>query len=414
MIGSLRTLLCIPVCAVALMAQGPDTQTPTGAGTTAPGGSVGANPNPGGLSRTPPPNRGIQDQNQDNTIQRTIFISGKVMTDDGSPLPPNIAVQRLCGGASPQTMAFTDSKGHFNFQWDRPNSAFADASESGFDGALGSARNSRSSGGINGGSGLSGMGDRIQNCEVLVNVVGYRSNPIQLFNHGSLDNPEIGSIILHRMSNVEGTSVSATGFAAPKDAKKAYEKGLQTMLKNKPDEAAKEFERAVQLYPKYADAWYNLGKVRIRLKQAEPAREALEKALEADGKLVGPWFELGLLSASEQKWEDTEKYMDKTTHLDPVDFPQAWYIHAVAAFNLGKLEAAEKSAREAQKLDARHVNPRADYLLAIVLVERRDYSEAVAQFKAYLKAVPNAPDASQIQAQVEEISKFISGKGPGK
>ena len=406
-----RTALSTLAFAIALRAQGAGQQTPTGtgAGSAGSGGTVGTTIGPTSPTRLPnTPTRGMD--GLDNSIQRPIFISGKVMTDDGSPLPSNISVQRLCGGTSPQTMAYTDSKGHFNFQWDRPNSGFADASEPGFGGAPGGATraSSRNSAGMSSSSGLSGSGDRIQNCEVQVNVAGYRSNSIQLFNHGSLDNPEIGTIVLHRLANVEGIAVSATGFSAPKDAKKAYEKGLQALLKNKPEEANREFEKAVELYPKYADAWFNLGKARSRQKQNEPARQAFEKALEADGKLVGPWFELGLLSASEQKWEDTEKYMDKTTHLDPVDFPQAWYIRAVAEFNLGKLEEAEKSAREAQKLDSRHLNPRTDYLLAIVLVERRDYSEAVNQFRSYLKAVPNAPEAGQIRAQLDELSKFVN------
>ena len=37
------------------------------------------------------------------------------------------------------------------------------------------------------------------------------------------DNPDVGSIVLHRLSGVEGTSVSATSYNAPKDAKKARE-----------------------------------------------------------------------------------------------------------------------------------------------------------------------------------------------
>jgi tetratricopeptide (TPR) repeat protein len=214
------------------------------------------------------------------------------------------------------------------------------------------------------------------------------------------------------MGNVEGTSVSATSFAAPKDAKKAFDKGLQAQLKNKNDEAEREFEKAVELYPKYADAWYNLGKARARQKQNDSARDAFEKALAADNKLVGPYFELGLMAAGEQKWADAQKYLDRTNHLDPVDFPQSWYLQGVAEYQLGNLEAAEKAAREAQKLDPQHLNPKASYLLATVLVERRDYSAAVEEYKSYLKLAPNAPDSAQVQAKVDELSKFLAGNAP--
>ena len=143
---------------------------------------------------------------------------------------------------------------------------------------------------------------------------------------------------------------------APKDAKKAYEKGLQSLLKNKPDDASKEFEKAVLSYPKYADAWMNLGKARMQQKSFEPAREALLKAIEADPKLVSPYIELGMMAAQQNKWEEAGPYLDRALRLDPIDFPQAWYVDAAANFNLKKFDAAEKSAREAQKLDAKHVN----------------------------------------------------------
>jgi Flp pilus assembly protein TadD len=400
--------LCLPAAGLvlfaALFAQGPGGQTPpAGGGTT--GGGIGTTPSTPGRTPTPstptrPNQPGLDDL---NTIQRVIFISGKVMMDDGSPLPSNIAVQKVCGGINPQTMAYTDAKGHFNFQWDQPNSGFADASESTFGnipGMSGRRANSISTDAMN-------SGGRINGCEVQVNVPGYRGNSIQIFNHTSLDNPDIGTIVLHRLGNVEGLSVSATGMGASKDAKKAFDRGLQAQLKNKNDEAAKDFEKATELYPKYADAWYNLGKVRARLKQDEPARAALQKALEADPKLVGPYVELGMLAAGEEKWEDAQKYLDRANHLDPVDFPQAWYVQAVAEYNIGNLEAAEKCAREARKLDSRHANPRTGYLLGVILAEMRDFSGAVDEFKSYLKAAPNAPDAAQVQSKVDELSKFI-------
>jgi tetratricopeptide (TPR) repeat protein len=393
------------------MAQGPGLQQPTGGSASSATGSIGSTPTTGrvpGITTPTRPSGGLDDLS--GGIQRPIFISGKVMTDDGSPLPNNVAVQKVCsGGVNPRTMAYTDSKGHFSFQWDQPNAGFMDASEPGFGGAPGMSGR-QSSGGLS--SASARQGGRIDNCEVQVSVAGYRSNSIQLFNHTSLDNPEIGTIVLHRMGNVEGTSVSATSFAAPKDAKKAFDKGLQAQLKNKNDEAAREFEKAVELYPKYADAWYNLGKARARQKQNDAAREAFEKALAADNKLVGPYFELGLMAAGEQKWEDAQKYLDRTNHLDPVDFPQSWYLQGVAEYQLGNLEAAEKAAREAQKLDPNHLNPKSSYLLATVLVERRDFSAAVEEYKSYLKLAPNAPDSAQVQARVEELSKFLAGNTP--
>jgi tetratricopeptide (TPR) repeat protein len=373
--------------------------TGAGAGASAPGRSIGP-----AVPQTPTTN---QNQTAPN-IQRTIFISGKVMMDDGSPIPSNIVIQRLCNGNA-RSVAYADSKGHFSFQWGQQSSFMADASEAGF-----SSRNSSGGGfgsaqSAGGGNPLSNdpFGSQMSGCEIRAQLAGYRSDSVNLVSRNPMDNPDIGMIVLHRLGNVEGTSISATSFMAPKDAKKAYEKGLQSLLKNKPDDASKEFEKAVLAYPKYADAWTNLGKARMQQKSFEPAREALLKAIEADPKLVSPYIELGMLAAQENKWAEAGPYLDRALKLDPIDFPQAWYVDAAANFNLKKFDAAEKSAREAQKLDGKHVNPRTDYLLGLILAEKHDFPGAAEQFRAYLKNSPDAPDYAKVKDQLGQVEKYL-------
>jgi tetratricopeptide (TPR) repeat protein len=221
-----------------------------------------------------------------------------------------------------------------------------------------------------------------------------------------MDNPDVGRIVLHRNTAVQGVSISATSLAAPKDARKAYEHGLQSLHKGKQAEAGKDFEKAVDVYPTYADAWVELGRLRAAGQQTEPARDAFKKAMSADSKLVTPYLELGMMSAREQKWQDSAEYLDKAVQLDPVDFPQAWYVDAVANFNLKKLEPAEKSAREAVKLDPQHRNPRAEYLLGLVLMEKRDYAGAAAELKNYLAMAPTADNHEEVKKQLEQIERF--------
>jgi len=76
---------------------------------------------------------------------------------------------------------------------------------------------------------------------------------------------------------------------------------------------------------------------------------------------------LGMMAAQQNKWEEAAPYLDRGLKLDPVDFPQAWYVAAATNFNLKKFDEAERNAREAQKLDPKHTNPRTDYLLALIL-----------------------------------------------
>ncbi|MEP6716648.1 MAG: tetratricopeptide repeat protein, partial [Terriglobia bacterium] len=342
-------------------APGAGGSTATG-GTTAP--SVGR---PGAAQPNTAPN-----VTQPTPLQQPIFLSGKIIVDDGSPIPVNTTIQRVCNGVA-SSVAYADSKGRFSFEWGQSNGIMQDASESGF----GTRNNNSSSmsgmpqqgGGMNTSSSMTSF----NNCELRANIAGYRSESLSLLNRNSLDNPDVGSILVHRLGNVEGTSVSATSLGAPKDARKAYERGLQSVLKNKNDEAAKDFEKAVEVYPRYADAWVSLGKVRMAQNSYERAREAMLKAIELDAKLIGPYVELGFLAGMEKKWETATAYFDRALKLDPVEFPQAWFANAIANFNLKRYDVAEKDIREAIRLDPKHINSRAGYLLGLVLLEKRDY-----------------------------------------
>jgi tetratricopeptide (TPR) repeat protein len=360
---------------------------------------------------TPTPGSGTQSvQANPRTMQAPapIYLSGKVVAEDGSLTIQNITIERVCSGMA-KTVAYTDSKGRFTFQWGDRNLTVTDASDAG------SGRNanagfggSQSAGGANA-LAADPFGSRMMNCQLRADVAGYTSDTIDLFNRRAADNPDVGTIVLHRIAGVEGSSVSVTSMMAPKDAKKAYEHGLQALLKNKPQDAAKDFEKAVAVYPKYADAWVSLGKLRIEQKSVDPGRAALKKALDADPKLVVPYMELGLLAAKEANWQESGKYLDRGLALDPVDFPQAWYADAVANFNLKNYDAAEKSAREAVKLDPKHVNPRSDYLLGLVLVEKKDYAGATAELTTYLQLAPQAPDAPQVKEQLGQLGKLMGG-----
>jgi superkiller protein 3 len=209
---------------------------------------------------------------------------------------------------------------------------------------------------------------------------------------------------------VEGLTVSATSALAPKDAKKAYEKGLEAIKKSKPDDAQKEFEKAVELYPKYASAWFELGLVYEQRDHADKAREAYNHSIAADGKYINPQERLYMLAAKDQKWPEVGEMTEKVLRLNPYDFPSAYYFNGLANLQLNNLDAAEKSMREAVKLDARHENPRGNYILGIILAQKHDYPAAAECLRAYLKDVPQAKDAEKVRQQLVELEKVAQAK----
>ncbi len=343
-------------------------------------------------------------------MQRPIFLSGKVVMDDGTPPPDSVTIERVCNGiARPE--GYTDSKGRFSFQLGQNLGVFQDASVSsqadpGF-GGRGMGSSSRQSGlGFPGNN--RGISEReLMGCELRASLPGFRSEIVNLSGRRVMDNPDVGTIVMRRLGNVEGLTISATSALAPKDARKAFDKGRKAIEKKKWEEAGKELNKAVKTYPKYAAAWFYLGLVHEQNKNIAEARQAYAQALEADAKYVNPYLQLADIAAREQNWQEAADTTDRLLKLNPFDFPRAYLINAVANLNLQKIDAAEASAREAVKLDTSHRIPQVSHVLGVILAQKRDYPGALAQMRAYLEHAPKAGNAQQVREQITQIENLM-------
>ncbi|HWE52859.1 MAG TPA: tetratricopeptide repeat protein [Bryobacteraceae bacterium] len=320
-----------------------------------------------------------------------LFITGRVVMADGSPVPETINIKRDCGGEE-VVVAYTDSGGRFSFQWGDRSQTLADVT------APFSAAD----------SGTNALNGSVSDCELRAELAGYRSDSASLTGHRAFDNPNIGSIVLHRMENVEGLTVSATSFAAPPAAKKAYIKGLKAAQKSNFPAAAKNLENAVRIYPRYANAWLDLARVRMQMNLREQARDAYLKALEADDKLVQAQIGLGLIAANRNQWADAAKYLDSALRLDPVDYVNIWLADAIANYNAGHIDVAQKSVNETLKQDSRHRYPGANRLLGLILATRKDYTGAVSQLRAYMALEPAGPDIATVKTQLEQLETLAA------
>jgi len=341
--------------------------------------------------------------------QMPVFLSGRVMLEDGTPPPEPATIERICNGGQPRPEGYTDSKGRFSIQLGQNQAMMPDASTGGFDNN--DPFSSRSA--VPGLGGQRGITEReLMGCEIRATLPGFRSQVVQLSGRRFLDNPDVGTILMKRLGKVEGFTTSLTSMAAPKDAKKAYEKGINALKKNKEAEGQKELEKAVELYPKYAAAWFDLGTVYERNQRVEEARNAYAKSLEADAKYIKPYMQLAGLAAREQKWQEVADSTDRVIKLNPFDYPGAYFYNSVAHYNLRNVDAAEKSAREGMKQDEAHRIPKLAHILGVILAEKNDLAGAAENMKAYLQFAPNAKDADQVRKQLSEVERLSANAKP--
>jgi len=344
------------------------------------------------------------------SVPQPIYVSGRVMLEDGTAPPEPVVIQTVCNG-NPHSEGYTDAKGYFSIELGSRNSAMIqDASEFGsFTGMRSSASTNATSSNTALGGGMDGGERKYMGCDLQAKLTGYRSQAVALAGRRSMDDPNVGTILLHRTGPAEeGKTVSMVSLAAPKDAKKAYDKAIDALKKKKFSDAQTNLEKAVEAYPKYASAWYELGMLQTGQGKADMARKYFETAIENDPKFIQPYLQLSLLALQSQKWQELADLTSKTVKLDPFSYPQEYFLNSVANYNMQKFDAAEKSALEAERLDTRHQYPKNSHLLGMILAMKKDYVGAKERLKTYLEFAPNSEDAPRVRSQLAEVEKITA------
>ncbi len=340
-----------------------------------------------------------------------MFLMGRVATNDGSQVPTDAMVERVCNNQVRQQV-YASSRGDFSMQLGSRSDPVLDATG---DPTSQSAAASKDS--------MMGIPRReLTNCELRASAGGFHSAAISLLGPDAFGGRiDVGVIVVQRGSKVEGTTLSATPYRAPKDARKAYEKGLEDERKANLASARKHFEKAVEIYPKYVSAWFHLGSVLQKENQKDAARRAFTQATTIDTKFMPPYMALASMAYEERNWtevltltnhildRDPLNHVDVTGYivdLDPLNCTEAYYYNAFANFKLNNMDDAEKSALKAEHVDLLTHFPQLHLLLAEIFARKNDYASAISEVHIYLQLAPHSKNADQVRVQLAQLEKL--------
>ena len=234
-------------------------------------------------------------------------------------------------------------------------------------------------------------------CVVEATIVGY-GRGIEKVNAGARD----VTVTIHPLLRRDGSTVSYSQLAAPPVARKEFLKGVQSLQAGKWTIAEASFRKAIVAFPDYALAWDELGYVLEKLGKLSEASDSYSKALAIDGRLFSAYARQAILEAGQQHWDQVAATTDAAIKLDPFDWPDLFFYNAVANFNLGRLEVAERSAKRAIVSDTGIRLPRAHYVLGKILAARGDYRESVDEMSKYLDLLPGAADAASVRQEIRD------------
>ncbi len=244
-------------------------------------------------------------------------------------------------------------------------------------------------------------------CTVSAALPGFDSSQLKIVNHDLLGSYNLGTITLQRDSVAVGTGLSSTTASAPKSASKLFEKARSEWLDNKPERAQRSLQKAVEIYPGFAEAWYQLGKIQAKSK-SPAAWESLSKSVASDPRFALPYEEMAPLAAQAEKWSELVETTNRALELFPRGTLDLWHYKALGSYHLGKLDDAEASANTSLAMDPLHVQPATEQLLAIILSAKKDRAGALLHLRNCLTYFPPGPNYDLVKKQIARLESQVA------
>ncbi|MFO5470370.1 MAG: tetratricopeptide repeat protein, partial [Dolichospermum sp.] len=146
-------------------------------------------------------------------------------------------------------------------------------------------------------------------------------------------------------------------------------------------QAVAAYQKAIELDPKYAIAYYNLGIALSDQKKLDEAVAAYQKAIELDDKLAIAYYNLGIALRDQKKLDEAVAAYQKAIELDPK--------YAIAYNNLGNALSDQKKLDEAVAAYQKAIELDPKYAIAYnnlgnALRDQKKLEEAISNYKTAL------------------------------
>ena len=191
----------------------------------------------------------------------------------------------------------------------------------------------------------------------------------------------------------EGPSASLNARIAqiPPQARKEFDAGKQQMQAHDDAASAQHFQKAIALYPQYAEAYQLLGVVHMEDGKLQEAEPELQKAAEIEPHMSTAQFALGVCRNEMGKYPDAEAALLRGLELDP-ESPEGHYELGKTYWALGRWQDAAPHARKAVNLKPDMAE--AHVLEGDIAPRKHDAQGALKEYKEALRLDPKGSMAA--------------------
>jgi tetratricopeptide (TPR) repeat protein len=188
----------------------------------------------------------------------------------------------------------------------------------------------------------------------------------------------------------------------PPAARKEFEAGKRQMDAHDAAAAVQRFQKAIALYPQYAEAYQLLGVVHLEGGKLQEAEPELRKATVIEPNLSTAFFALGVCRNLMAKYADAETALLRGLELDP-QAADGHYELAKTYWVLERVPDSETHAKKAATLKPDLAG--AHILLGDICLQKRDAQGALKEYREGIRLDPKSPMAAGAQQMVDKIEQ---------
>jgi len=205
----------------------------------------------------------------------------------------------------------------------------------------------------------------------------------------------------HEESGAPNGIVAAGTLRAPDNARREFERGSR-LLNEKKDVARSiaAFQRAIALYPNYADAYFLMGTAQMQTSAASDAEISLRKAIALNGHMTAPYYPLALLLFGQHRYAEEKGLLLTAEKLDATDWRWPFELARCHA-QQGVWESALRYAVTAS--GSTNVPPKVHLLIADIYANSDRPREAVAELELFARLDPE----SSFMERVREVLPIL-------
>jgi len=192
--------------------------------------------------------------------------------------------------------------------------------------------------------------------------------------------------------------VGAVDLNIPDSARKEFDKSNELDAKGNWQKAIERLNKAIAIYPRYAEAYNNLGVAYGRLGDRARNIEALQKAISLNDHFAAAYLNLARVAIVDRDFAQAEGLLNKATAIDPADPQILGPLSNMQLLNHHYDEALATCRRAHSASRGGHAV--VHYVAARALEQENRPAEALAELQVFLSEEQSGPRADQARKEI--------------